>query len=72
MLKECHEEIDGNKAFGIDKVTKQEYEENIINLWNRLKSFSYKLQPIKRVYIPKAGSDKLRPLGIPSYEDKLV
>lgn len=76
MLKECHKEIDGNTAFGVDKVTKQEYEENleenIINLWNRLKSFSYKLQPIKRVYIPKAGSNKLRPLGIPSYEDKLV
>jgi len=24
------------------------------------------------VYIPKAGTDKMRPLGIPAYEDKLV
>lgn len=37
-----------------------------------MKNQAYKPQPAKRVYIPKAGSDKMRPLGIPSYEDKLV
>ncbi len=29
-------------------------------------------QPVLRIYIPKAGSDKMRPLGIPTLEDKLV
>ena len=28
--------------------------------------------PVKRAYIPKTGSDKLRPLGIPTYKDKIV
>jgi len=64
------------KATGIDKVTKAEYSENlkdnIENLLERMKTFSYRPQAVRRVYIPKAGSDKLRPLGIPSYEDKLV
>lgn len=76
MLIECHKEMEVDKAAGVDEVTKKEYEknlqENITNLHNKLKSFSYKPQPVKRVYIPKAGSDKKRALGIPSYEDKLV
>jgi group II intron reverse transcriptase/maturase len=37
-----------------------------------MKSGSYKPEPIRRVYIPKDGSNKMRPLGISCYEDKLV
>lgn len=74
-LKEQHEKQSEYKAVGIDKVTKIEYEknltENLTVLIDRMKSFSYHPQPVKRVYIPKANG-KLRPLGIPSYEDKLV
>ena len=74
-LKSKHQELKGNKATGIDKVTKREYEknldENLENLIAKMKTFSYKPKAVKRVYIPKANG-KLRPLGIPSYEDKIV
>lgn len=74
-LKEKHQELKGNKATGIDKVTKREYEENldenIENLVSKMKTFSYKPKAVRRVYIPKANG-KQRPLGIPSYEDKIV
>ena len=64
-------------AAGIDGVTASEYE---IGLWKRLenlvellKSGKYFAPPVKRVYIPKAGSkDEKRPIGIPTYEDKIL
>lgn len=63
------------KAKGVDGVSKAEYgenlEENIGNLLERMKRFSYRPLPVRRTYIPKANG-KMRPLGIPSYEDRLV
>lgn len=76
MLKLCHIEMDGKKAIGIDKVTKEAYnenlEENLADLVKRMKQQAFHPQPVRRVFIPKPGSDKKRPLGILSYEDKLV
>ncbi|MBQ1910264.1 MAG: hypothetical protein II174_01945 [Erysipelotrichaceae bacterium] len=64
-----------DKAVGIDGVDKRKYEENLEenlkDLLSRMKTFSYRPKPVKRVYIPKANGD-LRPLGIPCYEDRLV
>jgi group II intron reverse transcriptase/maturase len=75
-LTEEHKRQQTGKATGIDGVTKEEYsehlDENIEKLLEKMKSFSYRPQAVRRTYIPKVGSDKLRPLGIPSYEDKLV
>ena len=75
MLLQCHKELDGSKAVGIDEITKKEYErnleQNIDGLVERLKRKSYKPQPSIRVYIPKSNG-KLRPLGIACYEDKIV
>ena len=72
---QCHKEVDGNKAVGIDEITKREYSENlegnIENLVDRLKRKSYKPLPSLRVYIPKSNG-KMRPLGIACYEDKIV
>jgi len=74
-IKEEHRKQMQNKAVGIDGVTKVEYgeklDENVADLISRMKKFSYKPLPVRRAYIPKLDG-KLRPLGIPSYEDRLV
>lgn len=74
-LMEEHRKQSKRKATGIDGVDKVQYdenaEENIRKLVERMKKFQYKPQPVRRTYIPKANG-KLRPLGIPAYEDRLV
>ncbi len=75
-LIEEHRQQQKGKATGIDGVSKETYEEdlekNINGLLTRMIKFSYRPQAVRRTYIPKAGSDEMRPLGIPAYEDKLV
>lgn len=75
-LLQVFKRLDRKKAVGVDGVSKKEYEkhleENLADLVKKMKTFSYRPQPAKRVYIPKVGSEKLRPLGIPSLEDKMV
>lgn len=73
---EQHKKQSKSKATGVDGISKTDYaenlEENAESLIKRMKTMSYVPQDVKRVYIPKTGSDELRPLGIPAYEDKLV
>ena len=70
-----HEKQQVGKASGIDGVTKEEYDKNLVgnieNLLTRMKRFSYRPRPVRKTYIPKSNG-KLRGLGIPCYEDKLV
>ncbi len=74
LLLECFSQLKGNAAAGIDKITKEAYAKslasNLQNLLERLHKMAYRPQPVLRVYIPKAGSKKRRPLGIPALEDK--
>jgi len=62
-------------ASGVDKVTAEQYEENLMgnleNLLDRLKGKRYRAKLVKRKYIPK-DNGKSRPLGIPALEDKIV
>ena len=75
LLRQCHVKMDGDKAVGMDGITKEDYEkdleENLESLVERLKKKSYKLKPAGRVEIPK-GNGKMRPLSIYCYKDKLV
>jgi len=74
-LAECFMMIDGSKAKGIDNVSKKEYganlKQNLADLLSRMKRMGYRPQPVKKVLIPKENG-KTRPLGISSFEDKLV
>ena len=76
LLLGCFTQLKGKAASGIDKITKEAYAENLPsnlqNLLERLHKMAYRPQPVLRVYIPKPGSKKQRPLGIPVLEDKLV
>ena len=76
LLRSCFLKLRKDAAAGIDQVTKTEYgtnlEENLTELVGRLHRMAYIPQPVRRVFIPKPGSKKQRPLGIPALEDKLV
>ena len=75
LLKECFNELDGSKAVGIDKITKDKYrnnlDENLDNLVLRLKNKSFRPSPARRVNIPKSNG-KVRGLAIANFEDKIV
>ncbi len=74
-LKECFHRLKKDKAPGQDKITYEEYEKylntNLQKLVKRMKTGKYHPQPVRRVYISE-GEGKVRPLGIPALEDKIV
>lgn len=75
VLRLCFYRLRKDAASGVDRVTFQAYEKNLEanleNLEGRLKRKGYRARLVRRKYIPK-GNGKLRPLGIPVLEDKLV
>ena len=62
-------------ATGIDGMTAQDYEANLEanlrDLLERIKSGHYRAPPVRRTYIPKSDGSQ-RPLGIPTFEDKVA
>jgi group II intron reverse transcriptase/maturase len=46
-------------------------EENLQDLWERLKRGAYRAKPVRRAYVPKTDG-RHRPLGVPVLEDKIV
>ena len=74
-LRECFFALRRGAAPGVDGVTFEQYEANLESnlraLVGRLKGKCYHAKLVRRKYIPKAGG-KLRPLGIPALEDKLL
>ncbi|MBC8493042.1 MAG: group II intron reverse transcriptase/maturase [Chloroflexi bacterium] len=75
FLFESWRYIHKDAAYGVDEISAEEYEqnleENIRDLVRRLKRGSYRAKLVRRKYIPK-GEGKMRPLGIPAIEDKLL
>jgi len=74
-LREAYFSLKHRAAPGVDGETWEHYgenlEENLGDLSSRLKRGAYRAKPVRRVYIPKTDG-RLRPLGVPVLEDKLV
>jgi len=74
-MQEAYELTRKDGATGIDGVKAADYEANLeaklLDLLDRIKSGRYKAPPVRRTYIPKADGSR-RPLGIPTFEDKVA
>ncbi|MCR8964171.1 reverse transcriptase domain-containing protein [Brevibacillus halotolerans] len=63
----------GNMTAGTDGNTIDGFgTERIMKVIAKLRDESYQPAPVRRIYIPKRNSDKKRPLGIPTFDDKVV
>ena len=75
-LEEAYRRTRKDGAVGVDRVTAAQYEEqlqaNLSDLLERFKSGRYRAPPVRRVHIPKEGTKKTRPIGIPTLEDKVL
>ena len=76
LLLEAHRRTRKDGAVGVDDQTAKEYaanlEGNLLSLLDRLKSGTYFAPPVRRVHIPKGDGSKTRPIGIPTFEDKVL
>jgi RNA-directed DNA polymerase len=76
-LREAYRRTRKDGATGVDGQTAHEYaaalDENLAQLLNRAKSGDgYRAPPVRRVHIPKGDGSKTRPIGIPTFEDKVL
>jgi group II intron reverse transcriptase/maturase len=76
LLREAYRRTRKDGAPGIDGQTAEQYEanveENLRSLLDRFKSGRYQAPPVRRVHIPKGDGSKTRPIGIPTFEDKVL
>jgi len=75
-LREAYRRTRKDAAAGVDGQTAEAYaanlEENLQSLLDRAKSGTYWAPPVRRVHIPKGRSGETRPIGIPTFEDKVL
>ena len=76
LLLEAYRRTRKDGAVGVDGQSGREYaetlEENLRGLVERAKSGTYHAPPVRRVRIPKGTGAKTRPIGIPTFEDKVL
>jgi group II intron reverse transcriptase/maturase len=75
LLERAFWSLNPNSAPGADRVTWRQYQQDLANnlegLHEKLVTRTYTPQPVERRWIPKSNG-KLRPLGLPALEDKIV
>ena len=75
-LREAHRRTRKSGATGVDGTTAKQYaehlEENLQALLDRVKAGTYRAPPVRRVHIPKGDGSQTRPIGIPTFEDKIL
>lgn len=75
-LYEAYRRTRKDGAPGVDGQTAEAYaehlEENLRDLLERAKSGRYRAPAVKRAYVPKSEGTSTRPIGIPTFEDKLL
>jgi RNA-directed DNA polymerase len=75
-LREAYRRTRKDGARGVDGRSATEYEqrleENLQSLLERVKSGTYRAPPVRRVHIPKGDGLQTRPVGIPTFEDKVL
>ena len=75
-LHEAFQRTRKDGATGVDRQTADEYaanlEDNLRSLLDRAKSGTYRAPPVRRVHIPKGSGGETRPIGIPTFEDKVL
>jgi len=75
-LREAYRRTRKDGAPGVDGQSAEQYaadlENNLQSLLDRAKSGSYRAPPVRRVHIPKTSGSETRPIGIPSFEDKVL
>jgi group II intron reverse transcriptase/maturase len=75
-LRAAYERTRKDGATGVDGQTAAEYaanlEGNLRSLLDRAKSGAYRAPPVRRVQIPKGDGKETRPIGIPTFEDKVL
>jgi len=76
FLEEAYRRVRKDGAVGVDGQTAEEFAKdlqgNLERLLEGLKSGSYRAPPVRRVHIPKGDGKKTRPLGIPTFADKVL
>lgn len=75
-LREAFRRTRKDGATGVDGQTAFEYaanlEDHLRSLLERAKSGSYRAPPVRRVNVPKGDGKQTRPIGIPTFEDKIL
>jgi group II intron reverse transcriptase/maturase len=75
-LGEAYRRTRKDGAVGVDEQTAAMYavnlEQNLRSLLDRAKSGTYAAPPVRRAYVPKGTGNETRPIGIPTFEDKIL